>query len=155
MAKNKENTESYSEKDGNVSQNLLTGEEIIAAARAEADRIIAEAEERLAAETEKRINKLLNKQSALSPEVPYENRPEVMAEIARGNEKVETTLFFDGEQYKDDVYVSCGAENCLIKRGVKVMVKRKFKNILEQSKSQDLLTRDLIDSLDGNYIKYN
>ena len=146
MAKNKENTESYSEKDENVSQNLLTGEEIIANARSEAERIVAEAEER--------INKLLNN-TASSPEVPYEKRPEVMAEIARGNEKVETYLFRDGEKYKDDVYVSCGAENCLIKRGVKVMVKRKFRNILDQSKIQDLRTDDLINSLDGNYIKYN
>ena len=51
---------------------------------------------------------------------------------------VEVQLFKDGKDYKDDVFVSCNGENCLIKRGVPVKIKRKFALILEQSASQDI-----------------
>ena len=53
-------------------------------------------------------------------------------------EYVEIQLFKDGKDYKDDVFVSCNGENCLIKRGVPVKVKRKFAIILEQSSRQDV-----------------
>lgn len=53
-------------------------------------------------------------------------------------EYVEIQLFKDGKDYKDDVFVSCNGENCLIKRGVPVKVKRKFALILEQSAQQDV-----------------
>ena len=53
-------------------------------------------------------------------------------------EYVEIHLFKDGKDYKDDVFVSCNGENCLIKRGVPVKVKRKFALILEQSSRQDV-----------------
>lgn len=53
-------------------------------------------------------------------------------------EYVEIQLFKDGKDYKDDVFVSCNGENCLIKRGVPVKIKRKFALILEQSAQQDV-----------------
>ena len=53
-------------------------------------------------------------------------------------EYVEVQLFKDGKDYKDDVFVSCNGENCLIKRGVPVRIKRKFALILEQSARQDV-----------------
>lgn len=53
-------------------------------------------------------------------------------------EYVEVQLFKDGKDYKDDVFVSCNGENCLIKRGVPVKIKRKFAIILEQSSRQDV-----------------
>lgn len=53
-------------------------------------------------------------------------------------EYVEVQLFKDGKDYRDDVFVSCNGENCLIKRGVPVMIKRKFALILEQSARQDV-----------------
>ena len=53
-------------------------------------------------------------------------------------EYVEVQLFKDGKDYRDDVFVSCNGENCLIRRGVPVMIKRKFALILEQSARQDV-----------------
>ena len=53
-------------------------------------------------------------------------------------EYVEIQLFKDGKDYKDDVFVSCNGENCVIKRGIPVKVKRKFALILEQSSRQDV-----------------
>ena len=54
-------------------------------------------------------------------------------------------LFKDNEKYKDDVYVAIGTQNCLIKRGVPVKIKRKFFNVLTQSNEQDLKTAQLIE----------
>ncbi len=79
-------------------------------------------------------------------------KEEIAAELKRGKaatiakkeidpyleEYVEVQLFKDGKDYKDDVFVSCNGENCLIKRGVPVKVKRKFALILEQSAQQDV-----------------
>jgi len=53
-------------------------------------------------------------------------------------EYVEVQLFRDGKDYRDDVFVSCNGENCLIKRGVPVRIKRKFALILEQSARQEV-----------------
>lgn len=53
-------------------------------------------------------------------------------------EYVEIQLFKDGKDYKDDVSVHCDGENCVIKRGVPVKVKRKFALMLEESQRQDI-----------------
>lgn len=68
----------------------------------------------------------------------------VQAELKRLEEYVEVELFRDNDKYKDDVYVAVGGENCLIKRGVPVRIKRKFALVLNQSKLQDMKTAALI-----------
>lgn len=62
------------------------------------------------------------------------------------NELVEVKLFKDNNRYKDDVFVSVNGENCLIKRGERVKIKRKFAEVLEQSDMQDAQTARLIES---------
>ena len=59
-------------------------------------------------------------------------------------EYVTVALFCDGDKYKDDVFVSVNGENCLIKRGTPVQIKRKFANVLDQSDAQDKDTMTLI-----------
>ena len=39
---------------------------------------------------------------------------------------VEIELFRDNRDYKDDVFVAVNGESCVIARGKKVMVKKKF-----------------------------
>lgn len=68
----------------------------------------------------------------------------VKAELKRLDEYVELELFRDNDRYRDDVFVAVGGENCLIKRGVPVRVKRKFALVLEQSRLQDMKTAALI-----------
>ena len=62
------------------------------------------------------------------------------------NELVEVKLFKDNSKYKDDVFVSVNGDNCLIKRGERVKIKRKFAEVLEQSDMQDAQTARLIES---------
>lgn len=68
----------------------------------------------------------------------------VAEENARLDEYVEIELFRDGDRYKDDVFVAVGGENCLIKRGEPVRVKRKIALALEQSRRQDVAAAALI-----------
>lgn len=72
-------------------------------------------------------------------------------EIERNEEYVEVKLFKDNEKYQDDVYVAVGNQNCVIKRGIPVKIKRKFYLALCQSDEQDFKTAQLIEQESGNY----
>ena len=62
------------------------------------------------------------------------------------NSLVEIELFRDARDYKDDVFVAVNGESCVIARGRKVKVKKKFADVLTQSLSQDVKTARLMDS---------
>lgn len=62
------------------------------------------------------------------------------------NEYVDVKLFKDGDRYSDDVYVAVNGQNCLIKRGEWVKIKRKFALVLDQSEIQDMKTSELIEA---------
>lgn len=93
---------------------------IIKKAKEEADRIVAEA-------------KAATADNGLSDE----EKNAKAERDAYWNELVEIKLFKDNNKYKDDVFVSVNGENCVIKRGVRVKVKRKFANVLDLSDLQD------------------
>jgi hypothetical protein len=69
------------------------------------------------------------------------------------NELVEVKLFKDNNKYKDDVYVAVNGENCVIKRGEKVLIKRKFAEVLDNSDLQDYETSKLIEKKSGEFAK--
>ena len=60
-------------------------------------------------------------------------------------EYVEVKLFKDNDKYKDDVFVAVNGENCVIKRGERVKIKRKFAEVLDHSEHQDYETSKLIE----------
>ena len=61
-------------------------------------------------------------------------------------ELVSVKLFRDGGRYRDDVYVAVNGQNCVIKRGEWVNIKRKFALVLDASEIQDMKTAQLIES---------
>ena len=61
------------------------------------------------------------------------------------NEYISVKLFKDNDRYKDDVYVAVNGQNCIIKRGEWVRVKRKFALVLDASEIQDMMTAEFID----------
>lgn len=61
------------------------------------------------------------------------------------NEYVPVRLFKDKGKYADDQYVSVNGDNCNIKRGERVMIKRKFAAVLDASDLQDYETAKLIE----------
>ena len=66
-------------------------------------------------------------------------------------EYVEVELIRDNGAYKDDVFVSVNGENCLIRRGVPVKIKRKFADVLAQSHQQDIAVLREIERLEADY----
>ena len=66
--------------------------------------------------------------------------------IAYMEEYVEVKLFKDNGKYKDDVFVSVNGENCVIKRGERVRIKRKFAEVLDNSEHQDYETSKMIEA---------
>ena len=65
---------------------------------------------------------------------------------AKKNTLVEIELFRDNKDYKDDVFVAVNGESCVIARGKKVKVKKKFADVIAQSMRQDIKTARLMDS---------
>ena len=61
------------------------------------------------------------------------------------NTLVEIELFRDNKDYKDDVFVAVNGESCVIARGEKVKVKKKFADVIYQSMRQDIKTAKLMD----------
>ena len=69
------------------------------------------------------------------------------------NEEVEVKLFKDNDKYKDPVFVGVNGETIAIERGVKVKIKRKFAEVLDNSDKQDYETSKLIERKSGEFAK--
>ena len=61
------------------------------------------------------------------------------------NEYISVKLFRDQDKYRDDVYVAVNGQNCIIKRGEWVKIKRKFALVLDASEIQDMKTAEFIE----------
>lgn len=110
-------------------------EEMLAKAREEAAKIIAEAK------------------ATASGEISEEQKKANAEREAYWNEPVEVKLFKDNNKYKDDVFVSVNGENCVIKRGERVQIKRKFADVLDKSDMQDYETSLLIEKKSNEFAK--
>ena len=135
MAAKKEDTV----KEEQLSAAELKIAEMLEAAKAEAQRIIDEA-------------KVAVGQGNVQTN-DAERSAEREAEIARGEELVEVKLFKDNDKYKEPVFVGCNGETVAIERGVKVKIKRKFAEILENSDKQDYETSKLIERKSDEFAK--
>lgn len=109
--------------------------EILARARAEAESIVLSAKE------------------AVSGGMTEEEKQEKAKRKAYWDELVEVKLFKDNNKYKDDVFVAVNGENCVIKRGERVQIKRKFATVLDQSDLQDYETSLLIEQKSNDYAR--
>ena len=86
----------------------------------------------------------------MSNEIMMETAISVDAETYL-NEYVAVKLFRDNDRYKDDVYVAVNGQNCLIKRGEWVKIKRKFAMVLDQSEIQDMQTAEYLEAEQARY----
>ena len=91
--------------------------------------------------------------AAVSGEIGEEQKKAKAERDAYWNELVEVYLFKDNGKYKDDVYVSVNGENCVIKRGEPVKVKRKFAEVLSKSNTQDAETSKFMELKQKEFAK--
>lgn len=110
-------------------------EAMLEAAKAEAAKIVADAK------------------ASVSGELTEEQKKAKAERDAYWNELVEVKLFKDNNKYKDDVFVSVNGENCVIKRGERVLIKRKFAAVLDTSDMQDYETSLLIEKKSREFAK--
>jgi hypothetical protein len=64
---------------------------------------------------------------------------------------VEFEAFYDGDKYKDDIFVCINGVPRQIKRGVKVMIPRAVAEVLTQSIDSDRQTARMMDSLANEF----
>ena len=110
-------------------------EEMLAKAKAEAEKIVADAKAATGADASEARKKFVEESKA------------------RGEEYVEVKLFKDNNRYKDDVFVQVNGENCVIKRGERIKIKRKFAEVLDNSDKQDYETSKLIEKKSSEFAK--
>ena len=67
------------------------------------------------------------------------------------NEYVAVKLFRDNDRYKDDVYVAVNGQNCVVRRGEWVRIKRKFAFLIEQSEIQEMKAAEVLQSAKERY----
>ena len=108
-------------------------DEAIAALKAEYEQKLAEKE---AENARLRQNKRAAEERARAQAKEYEDYL---------NEYISVKLFKDNDRYRDDVYVAVNGQNCIIKRGEWVKVKRKFALVLDSSEIQDMRTAEFIE----------
>lgn len=123
------------EKSINLADVTKQVEAMLAQAKAEAEKIVADAK------------------ASVSGELTEEQKKANEERKAYWDELVEVKLFKDNNKYKDDVFVCVNGENCVIKRGERVKVKRKFANVLDKSDAQDYETSLLIEKKSSEFAK--
>lgn len=93
--------------------------------------------------------------SAEAPEeVPEEANKEPKSETDYLEELVEVMLFKDSDRYSDDVPVTLNGKTWLIKRGVKVMVPRKVKLVLDDAMKQGGIAADCDEEAQRQYKEF-
>ena len=75
------------------------------------------------------------------------------AENAEGEKLVEVKLFKDNDKYREPVFVGCNGETIAIERGVRVKIKKKFADILDNSEHQDYETSVMIEKKSSEFAK--
>ena len=121
------------------------------------DAVLADVSKQIAemlAEARKEAEKIIADAKAVAKGEESEEDKKAKAEReAYWNELVEVKLFKDTNKYKDDVFVAVNGENCVIKRGEKVKIKRKFAEVLDLSDMQDYETSLLIEKKASEFAK--
>ena len=123
----------YAAESGGMENNMTKMNETIAAIKAEYEQRLAEKE---AENAILRGEKKLAEEKARAAAREYEDYL---------NEYISVKLFKDNDRYKDDVYVAVNGQNCIIKRGEWVKIKRKFALVLDASEIQDMKTAEFIE----------
>lgn len=101
--------------------------EMLAQAKAEAEKIVADAK------------------ASVDGGMTEEQKKKAEEEAAYYNEEVEIELFKDNGKYKDDVFVAVNGVGMVIPRGTKYKVKRKYLEAIENSIKQDRKANDFME----------
>jgi hypothetical protein len=122
-------------------QNMENYNELLAALKAEYEHKLAQKDAEVALLREQKNAEKEKKKEAVRKREEYLN------------EYISVKLFKDNDRYKDDVYVAVNGQNCIIKRGEWVKIKRKHAMVLDASEIQDMKTADFIEKEQSRFIR--
>lgn len=71
--------------------------------------------------------------------------------VAKEEDLVEFEAFYDGDKYKDDIFVGINGRTMQIKRGVNIKIPRNFAKVLEESFSADRATARMMNDLSHEF----
>ena len=117
--------------------------ELMAAAEERANAVIEKAE-KAAEEIVKKATKATDKTST------DEENKKINDEL---EEYTVVQLFKVDGKYADDVFLAVNGENCVVKRGYPVKIKKKFALILEQSYQQDIMANEYMSQKQDEFFK--
>jgi hypothetical protein len=117
--------------------------ELMAAAEERANAVIEKAE-KAAEEIVKKATKATDKTST------DEENKKINDEL---EEYTVVQLFKGDGKYADDVFLAVNGENCVVKRGYPVKIKKKFALILEQSYQQDIMANEYMSQKQDEFFK--
>lgn len=117
--------------------------ELMAAAEERANAVIEKAE-KAAEEIVKKATKATDKTST------DEENKKINDEL---EEYTVVQLFKGDGKYADDVFLAVNGENCVVKRGYPVKIKKKFALILEQSYQQDIMANEYMSQKQDEFLK--
>jgi hypothetical protein len=115
--------------------------------------VAAQVEAMLAKAREEAAKIVADAKATVSGELTEEQKKANEERKAYWNELVEVRLFKDNNKYRDDKYVAVNGENVNIRRGETVKVKRKFADALDKSDTQDYETSMLIEQKSSEFAK--
>ena len=125
---------------------VIDTDAIIAEAIAKAEEKASEAAAKIIKDAEEKAASILNE---AQPKTVRKGPSK--EELEKSNELVEVYLFKDDNLYKDDVTVGVNGEMIKIQRGKKVMIPRKFKEVLDNSIDQDAHAVQVADGFAEGY----
>lgn len=117
--------------------------ELMAAAEERANAVIEKAE-KAAEEIVKKATEATDKTST------DEENKKINDEL---EEYTVVQLFKGDGKYADDVFLAVNGENCVVKRGYPVKIKKKFALILEQSYQQDIMANEYMSQKQDEFFK--
>jgi hypothetical protein len=132
---------------------LNTADKMLEEANAKIEKMLADAEKTIAMKMS--MLNMVTPVGAKKDAIRRNKRmtPEEKAQMDYMEEKVPFRAFKDNDKYKDDIFVSVNGENCIIKRGVEVKIKRKFYDVIKRQENQDDYTNSLIEEYTDKFYK--
>ena len=136
--------------------------EVVENAKTTAEKIIEDATkmvEKMLADAEKKVSEKLSMTSNTTPTNAREKVIRRNKKTTEQEEKIKAYMeqkvpFYamkDNDKYKDDIFVSVNGDNCLIKRGEQVQIKRKFFEVLKNSDRQDMKTYEMMETFNKKF----
>lgn len=115
------------------------------------EQVMKEAKDQALAAAREEVTKLMA--SSRESEIAKAAEPPTQSMDDYMEEKVTIQLYYDGDKYKDDLFVAVNGRSFQIQRGIDVQVPRFVAMVIEQQRSQDMAAAKMEKRLSENFAR--